>query len=60
MKKTKNTPLVQELIRQGVTRQNAYRIINARKPSEAGRVLRIVLPELLVLRKASEARDKKP
>jgi hypothetical protein len=54
MKKTKNTPLVQELIRQGVTRQNAYRIINARKPSEAGRVLRIVLAELLALRKASE------
>ena len=49
MKKTKNTPLVRELIRLGVERGNAYRIMNApaRDIGEAPKAIRIILPELM-------------
>ena len=56
MIKTKTTPVVQELIRRGLKRHNAYRVANAKKVSQPVKILRDVLSELLELK----ARDRKP
>ena len=59
MKKNKKTELTRFLIERGMDQRNAYRIINE-STGQAARILQDILPEYLQLKKASEARDKKP
>ena len=49
MRKTEKTYLVQELIRMGVERRNAYRIIYESK-GQAARLIQKILPEYLILK----------
>ncbi len=60
MRKTKKTESVQFLTgRQGIDYKNAYRIMYL-STGTAAKILQSILPEYLDLKKASEARDKKP